>query len=221
MSRGDTPVGYSWRRPRSGDGAVLGTLPILRRLGPLSQDSLPFKPDAERGKVHCAGSAERQHGRASSRLRRARRRRGRLGNRTDRDHDLSKSRDSTRSGRPRGQAKLSLVDSEVRGTAPSRRLERMAGLSPSRLLALKVRVRPCPRRNLDPTANTACHESRPRSSEAWVAQRRRGRRNPIGYLFSVTLAPATTSESSGEASANRPTRDLCGLRSLPFGSRGY
>jgi hypothetical protein len=100
-----------------------------------------------------------------------------------------------------GAGELSLDDSEVRGTVPSRRLERMAGLSPSRLPAfsvLKVPVRPCPRGILIPPLTPRVTRAAYDRGRRGVAQRRRGRRNPIGYLFSVTSAPATTSEPSGE-----------------------
>lgn len=43
--------------------------------------------------------------------------------------------------------------------------------------------------DLDRAANIACHECRSHKRETW--QRRRGR-NPIGYLFSVTLASSVT-----------------------------
>ena len=133
-----------------------------------------------------------------------------LGNRIDRGHDLGQSLEI-----PPGQVATGRdIAWTTRGAwhVPSRRLERMAGLSPSAIPAfsvLKVPVRPAPG-DLDPAAKTGCRREPPAiERDRGLAQRPRGRRNPIGYFFSVNRhrrRPASLRESKCEPTDSRLMR---------------
>jgi hypothetical protein len=194
-------VGYTWRDYAAGKG-VYRCRPVSDFSGHSRTGQPPFKPNAERVEVQRRRSSELDQGFAPPALTNITTTWSARESDRSRGHDPGKLKTAADQVATVGICKPGLVTAR-RGTVAVTALKRMAGFeltfSPSPISETQCRLAPG---DLDSAANAASHETRLRSSETWFRQLRRGRRNPIGYLFLVTLATRDTSELLGEASAS-------------------